>query len=108
MFIYKMNPHGRKEAKSLSKCIFRPRDFSSSSTALRENTRICCEAEVDKQTARNAYATESATPESEGMNCFCDKPVSRARFLSCWGQDASPVLFLFARLVFCPESRRPV
>lgn len=68
------------------KIYFRFREPSSSPVTSRENTRICCEAEVDKRPARNAYARESATSESEGMNRSCDKTISRARFLSR-GQD---------------------
>jgi len=56
--------------------------------------------------ARNAYATESTTSESKGMNCSRDKPVSRVRFLS-WDQGASPVLFPFCERKSSLESRQP-
>lgn len=70
---------------------------SSLPVTSRENTRICCGAEVDKRPTRNAYARESATSESGGMNRFRDKTVSRARFLSR-GQDFPG---------FSSESRQP-
>lgn len=100
---------GRENRVSTKRYILASRHPSSASTTSRENTRICCEAEVDKRTARNAYATESATSESEGMNRSCDKTVSRARFLS-WDQErVSRSVFPFARDSpgFSPESRQP-
>lgn len=85
-YLFKDESAWEGRTKSWRKNVFRFCNPFSSPVTSRENTRICCEAEVDKRPTRNAYTRESATSESEGMNRFRDKTVSRARFLS-WGQD---------------------